>query len=316
MTKRKLPSSGASQKVFKAIQAGLDFLAECQMGNGSIQEPVADPLAILTRPSSLSPSEGFHAMAGADIWNTVTTLGLFKRHGRNTRRLESFLRPFIRKGTGLSYWSARDGFCCETTAAMARLATPTDRRRLVHCLRQKALPNGRWASFILDAPGGYETYLTAPSVTAWILSALDPSDPQFAPGLGYLEQLLTDRPIWTIHPAFYLTPFYPAHVASRLLPRKTVLAYTLSTQNISGGWGFGDPPSGAPCSLPTALALQTLRAFPARSGVRRAIERGRDWLVSAQESNGAFPLGKAPKELWYVGAVYSTCLALAALSEP
>jgi hypothetical protein len=303
-----------SPALAQAIEAGLDFLARCQMGNGSIQEPVADPLAALTRPTSLSPSERFHALGGADIWNTVNTLALFRRHGRDTRKLEAFLRPFLAPGTGLCYWSARAGFCAETTAAMARIATPRDRRALLAGIRQHALPRGRWASFILDGPGGYESYLTAPSVTAWILAALDADDPLVPPALGYLKELVATRPIWSGHPAFYGTPFYPAHLAARFLPKPSVLAYTLSTQGVSGGWGFGDPPKGPSGVLPTAMAIRTLRAFPPRPRVIRAIRRGVDWLARAQRRGGAFPLGPAPQALWYVGTIYSTCQAVAALA--
>lgn len=310
----KTPAPPSPVELAKVIQSGLDFLAACQMGNGSIQEPLADPLAVLTRPASLSPSERFHALAGADIWNTVNTLALFQRHGRDTRKLETFLRPFLKKGAGLSYWSAREGFCCETTAAMARIANAGDRKRLLATFQHKALPKGRWASFILDGPDGYETYLTAPSVTAWILSALNADDPLVKPGLSYLEERLAARPIWGSHPAFYLTPFYPAHLAAPFLPKLSVLSYTLSTQDPSGGWGFGDPPKGSGCALPTALAIQTLRAFPAKPKVQHAIQRGMAWLAHTQKPNGAFPLGQAPKELWYVGEVYSTCQALFALA--
>ena len=307
--------SPPSPDLAQAIQRGLDFLAACRMGNGSIQEPVADPLAMLTRPASLSPSERFHALAGADIWNTVNTLALFRRHGRDTRKLEAFLRPFLKKGTGLSYWSAREGFCCETTAAMARVANPRDRKALIAYCREKALPGGRWSTFILDSAGGYDTYVTGPSVTAWMLGLLGARDPLRARGYAHLEATLGGRPIWGIHPAFYLTPFYPAHLAARFLPNPSVLAYTLATQAESGSWGFGDPPKGPGCALPTALAIRTLRAFPAKPRIARAIARGTTWLARAQTPEGAFPLGQAPKALWYVGKVYSTCQALAALGD-
>jgi hypothetical protein len=299
----------------EAIQAGLDFLSECQMPNGAILEPVADVLAVLTRPEYLSARELFQAMAGADVWNTVNALAVFRQHARETRRMESFLLPLLRKGDGLCYWSARVGLCCETTAAMARLAGPSDRKLLVALLRRKAFPAGRWPSYILDGPDGYETYLAAPSVTAWILPLLDPRDPLYEAGRRYLEASLQGRPIWGGHQAFYLTPFYPAHLAARIMPKHSIVDYTLSTQDASGGWAFGDPPTGPCGALPTALAILTLRAFPRKPAIGRAIDRGIRWLLEAQKTNGAFPRGKAPKELFYVGDVYPTCLSLLALAE-
>jgi hypothetical protein len=308
-------SRTARRDVAEATRAGLDFLADCQMPSGAILEPVADPLAAFTRPACLSASEAFHAMAGADIWNTVNALAAFKQYGRDTRRMEDFLLPRLRKGDGLCYWSARVGLCCETTAAMARLATPSVRRKLVALLRRKAFPAGRWPSYILDGPGAYERYLTAPSVTAWILPLFAPSDSLFKAGRRYLETTLEGRPIWGAHPAFYLTPFYPAHLAARIVPRTSVVEYALATQNASGGWAFGDPPKGSCAALPTALAILTLRAFPRSRAAGQAIERGIRWLLDAQRRNGAFPRGRAPEEVFYVGDVYPTCLALFALAE-
>jgi hypothetical protein len=129
-----------------------------------------------------------------------------------------------------------------------------------------------------------------------------------------LETSLKGRPIWGVHPAFYLTPFYPAHLAARILPKPSVVDYTLSTQDRRGGWGFGDPPTEPCAALPTALAILTLRAFPRAPAVGRAIDRGIQWLLGTQRRNGAFPRGRAPEELFYVGDVYPTCLSLFALS--
>jgi hypothetical protein len=280
-----------------------------------VLEPVADPLAALTRPRSLSARQLFHAMAGADVWNTVNALAAFRLNGRDARRMEAFLLPRARNGEGLCYWSARVGLCCETTAAMARLAAPSLRRRLTALLRRKAFPAGRWPSYIVAGPGGYEAYQAAPSVTAWILPLLRRGDARRRAGLRYLEECLDGRPIWGIHPAFYLTPFYPAHLAARLLPKASVLDYALSTQDESGGWAFGDPPKGPCAALPTALAILTLRAFPRSSAIGQAIDRGTKWLLDVQKRSGAFPRGRAPEELYYLGEVYTTCLSLFALTS-
>jgi hypothetical protein len=252
-------------------------------------------------------------MGGADIWHTVNALAAFRAVGLRNAAAESFVARQLAAGVGLSYWSARSGLCIETTSAMALIADAESRRLLRGVLQRYALPGGRWASFIIDGPGGYESYLVAPSVTAWAVTALAPSDPLREPGLAYLRESLGERAIWAPHAAFYGTPFYPAHVAAPLLPWEGIGAYALATQDGSGGWGFGDPPEGV-STLPTALAMRVLQALPPTPESRAALARAARWLVATQSADGAFPIGSRPDDVWYAGTVYATCVAVLALA--
>ena len=150
-------------------------------------------------------------------------------------------------------------------------------------------------------------------MTGWVLSALNPEDRLLKGGLSYLRESLAGRDIWDGHIAYYLTPLYPAHVASLTLRRKSVLSWVLRTQNDEGGWGYGPTAQGPASVLPTSYALMTLGCFEPTPLIRRAAQRARAWLVAQQRGNGRFPLRPMPRALWYSGDVYATSMAILAL---
>ncbi len=296
-----------------AVARALAFLADCQLPCGAVNDPVADPLAALAarRPSR---RQAFRLRNGADIWHTTQAVLAFRAAGNPNRAAEAFVRSKLTGRGELSYWSAHPSLCIETCSA-AFQALPRLRGILRKTLVRHALPGGRWPNFLLPGKGGYDAYGTGPSVTAWALSALGADHPLAAAGRDYLERTRAGDGLWAPHPAFYATPFYPAHLAVGLVrDRGPVALATMRWQLASGGWGFEQGESSRPSVLPSALALSTLVASGRRTpACRRALDRGSRWLLSAQDTHGAFPLGRAPSVLFYAGDVYATCVSVLAL---
>lgn len=293
-----------------ACRRAVRFLTSCQVSSGAILEP-ADPLAVLTNGGSAE--KWFFAAGGADAWHTANALIALGPTNRIAPRARAFLARCILSDGTLSHSSASRGTCIETTAAAA-LVLPARRAALRRAIRRHAQPDGRWATFITSTETGHDTYVTGPSVIGWALDALGAGARRGNQGAATLREDLGRAPIWSSHPAFYATPFYPAHLAARLVPAPSVERFTVETQHRSGGWGFGDA-SGRPAAIPTALAVLTLGWFGPSEAGQRAIERARQWLVAHQSPEGSWQVGPAPKELWYAGSVYSTSLALRALSD-
>lgn len=306
----------------RARRRGADFLSSCQQASGAITEVVDDPMAVLRHGGSAA--DRFFLGGGADIWNTVNAILSLRELGRRHRGAERFvLRSLLADGS-LSHSSRSRGPCAETTAA-AILALPGDHPRIRRALLRLALPDGRFPTFIVDARGGYDIYLTGPSTTAWALTALGSKKGDRNALAGAYRQLerrglsalledLGDRAIWQGHSAFYATPFYPAHLAAPLVGRRQILDDVVRRQNSDGGWGFGTrrSPSSA---LPTALAMLTLAASSRDDRVRSATGKGARWLVGQQAGDGSFPLQPAPQSLWYTGKVYVTAVVLRALGR-
>src|SRR5690606_16699163 len=111
-------------------------------------------------------------------------------------------------------------------------------------LRRVALPHGRWPQLLLERTNGYSDYSVAPSVTGWVLSALESNDRLRRAGLAYLDDALRGRAIWEGHAGYYQTPLYPAHVASLSLRKKSVLSWVLAHQTDEGGWCYGSKADG------------------------------------------------------------------------
>jgi hypothetical protein len=291
-------------QVQTAALRGVDFLTSSQLGTGAITDQLRDParFVLARRPSR---SSVFKAMGGADVWHTVSSMAAIERAasgGHSTRngtltRARAFVQDHVHPEGGLSYWSITHGLCCETTAFAASTVQGM-RRASNSVLRRVALPHGRWPQFILERENGYSDYSAAPSVTGWVLNALGSKDPRYPGGLSYLRESLADRDIWEGHLAYYLTPLYPAHVASLALRRKSVLAWVLGAQGRDGGWGYGPRADGAPSVLPTSYALMTLECFEPSESIQRAARRGQAWLAQRQRAGGRFPLRPIPRGLW------------------
>lgn len=306
-------------QVQAAAQRGVDFLTSRQQSTGAVTDPLAHPARFLLskRPSRAST---FKAMGGADTWHTVSTLAALTRAQEEglrvkrtaARRAEKFVRAQVYPGGGLSYWSKTRGLCCETTAFSAS-TIPRLKRSSLSVLRRVALPHGRWPQLLLERTSGYSDYSTAPSVTGWVLNVLEPNEPLARLGLTYLEEALGGREIWEGHAGYYLTPLYPAHVASLSLRKKSVLSWVLASQNDEGGWSYGPTARGPSSVLPTSFALLTLACFEPTRRTERASSRAISWLLSRQGADGRFPLGSVPRGLWYSGDVYATAVALLAL---
>jgi hypothetical protein len=294
-----------------AVDRAASYLLSCLDSRGAITDSVPDPLRCLDPEARLTRAERFRITGGADVWHTVSAIWALGCLGRRERRAEQFVLAQRFAEGGLPYGTGRPGLCLETTAAAA-LASRRLRGSATRVLLHHALPHGRWATFMLNHPGGYETYLAGPSVTALAMLVLGRDRRGFAGALGYLKRCLEPNGTWAAHPGFYATPFYPAHLGTRLLRPRSVLDHALRTQHAVGGWGFGDPP-GRPHPLPTALALLTLANFPHGPRVRRAWVRGADWLVRAQSTSGGWALHPAPRALWYTGPVFVTATSLRAL---
>ena len=301
--------AGSDQQTWlEATRPATEYLLRCQRASGAITESV--------RGSSGVVDVLFRLADGADVWHTVNALLALQAVGETPAAAAAFVRDQVREEGGLPYWSARPGLCIETTAAGA-LALLELRPTLVPALRRYALPEGRWATFILDEPGGFDHYLTAPSVTAWALAALSCDDPLVGVGRRYLLETRDARGLWAAHDACYATPFYPAHLAAAQVPdRDAILAFTLESASRSGGWGFGDPPREDASTLPTAWALLTLLACdPTLATVRPATTRAADWLLAAQRDDGSFPAAPLPPDIFYTGSVYATSVAIVALAR-
>ena len=305
--------------VHEAAFRGAEFLASSQLRIGAINDQLKQPARFLAarRPGR---SSVFKAMGGADVWHTVSSMAALARASARghrvdpsvTRRAAEFVKGQVHPEGGLSYWSITRGLCCETTSFAASILRGM-RRSLCSVLRRVALPHGRWPQLLLERDTGYSDYSAAPSVTAWVLSALGDRDRCFAAGLRYLRESLGAREVWDGHVAYYATPLYPAHVASLAWRRTSVLRYVLAAQRPDGGWGFGGRGDGASSVLPTSYALMTLECFEPTPRGRSAVRRARGWLLRQQRADGCFPLGRVPRALWYSGDVYATSMALLAL---
>jgi hypothetical protein len=299
------------------MERAAEFLLACQFPSGAINDGIPDPLAALT---AARPSRRLHfrLRGGADIWHTTNAIASLRRAGRSNRAAERFVRSKLSASGELSYWSAFPGLCIETCSAVFQ-ALPSERARLRATIVRHALPGGRWPNAIVPAAGGYDVYRTGPSVTAWALGTLGRDQSSLArAGRSYLEETRSEDGLWRAHPAFYATPFYPAHLAIRFMPSQTVrtaiVSATLARQTESGGWGFSA--DGKPSALPTALALSTLVSGGVRTTTTvRAVKRAVGWLVRNQSRKGAFRLSPAPAVVFYAGDVYATCVALAALAD-
>lgn len=293
----------------------LDYLAACQTSDGAVREPVTAPLSLFTKKAS--PRDAFFISGGTDIWNTVNALLAFRGSGRHlTKSASEFvLSQRLADGT-LSHSSGTRGTCTETTAAAA-LALPRARAELQRALLRHQRADGRFATFIVHGGAGYDTFLTGPSTIAWALLSLQgltlrPKLKQAA--VSALQADLAGRDCWEGHPAFYASAFYPAHLAAQSLRMKTLAQWVMKQQARDGGWGFDAKP-GQSAALPTSFALLTLARFARLPAARHAVARGQRWLRRRQAVDGAFELEPAPDELWYAGRVYTTCLAVRALSE-
>jgi hypothetical protein len=295
-----------------AIERASAFLRACQGESGAILEPTPDPLGLLK--GSASPREVFFASGGTDVWSTVNALLALRLVGASLPRAASFVMAQRLRDGSLSHSSQTRGPCVETTAAAA-LAIPRASAGFRRALLSQWLPDGRFRTFIIGNELGYDTYLTGPSVTAWALLSLGGQGraDRRKRSLASLRYDLAGAESWAAHPAFYATRFYPAHVGARVVTRRGLLVQALELQGRDGGWGFDGAPSRS-SPLPTALALLTLAAFPRGAGVARALAGGRRFLLESQSGDGSFSLRGAPRELWYAGRVYVTCLALRALS--
>jgi hypothetical protein len=305
-----------SAGVRDAMERAAEFLLACQFPSGAINDRLPDPLAAL---SAARPSRRLHfrLRGGADVWHTTSAITALRCTGRSNRAAEGFVRSKLSDSGELSYWSAFPGLCIETCSA-AFQALPSERARLGATIVRHALPGGRWPNAIVPAAGGYDVYSTGPSVTAWALGTLGREHASLARvGRRYLEETRVEGGLWRAHPAFYATPFYPAHLAIRFAPSQTVraeiVAATLARQTESGGWGFSA--DGKPSALPTALALSTVVFGGVRTPTTaRALKRAAGWLVANQTRKGFFRLSPAPAVVFYAGPVYATCVALTALA--
>lgn len=296
-----------------AVERALSYLLGCQLPSGAINDVIANPLAAMANPRP-SRRLAFRLKGGADLWHTTQAILVFSAAGKANPAAEHFVASHISKRGELSYWSGHPSLCIETCAA-AWHALPDRRARLAKTLARHALPGGRWPNFILPGRGGYDSYLAGPSVTAWAMGALGARDPLFAQGRAHLRETLGPDGLWHAHPAFYATPYYPAHLAVAHLAdqRARVVEATLRQQGPAGGWSFIDLP-GRPSALPTAFAMRTLVAAGIRTAQSmRSLERAARWLLASQARNGAFRLSPAPAALFYAGDVYTTCVATTAL---
>jgi hypothetical protein len=299
--------------VRRASQRASAFLVSCQAESGAVLEPTPDPLGLLR--GRASQREVFFASGGTDVWNTVNALLALRLAGGRLPGAAPFVLAHRLRDGSLSHSSLTRGPCVETTAAAA-LAMPRARAGFRRALRGQWLPDGRLRTFIIGSELGYDTYLTGPSVTAWALLSLGGearSAGRLKRSVASLRADLAGAHSWAAHPAFYATRFYPAHVAVRAVPLPGLLVQALDLQATDGGWGFDGTPSRS-SPLPTALALLTLAAFSKGAGVAHAQARGRRFLLACQDADGGFSLQGAPRELWYAGRVYVTCVALRALS--
>jgi hypothetical protein len=296
-----------------AADRALAYLLTCQLPSGAINDVIANPLAALgsSRPSRRI---AFRLKGGADLWHTTQAILAFSAAGRSNAAAEHFVSSRISRRGELSYWSGHPSLCVETCSA-AWHALPNQRDHLAATLVRHALPGGRWPNFILPGRGGYDSYLAGPSVTAWALGVLGTSHHLAAAGRAYLRETLSPEGLWHPHPAFYATPYYPAHLAVAHVgdARRRVVKATVRQQGPDGGWsfsGFADRPS----PLPTALAMRTITAAHARTARSiRSLRLAGRWLLKAQSANGAFRLAPAPASLFYAGDIYATCIAITAL---
>lgn len=303
----------SSSILWDAVDRALAYLLTCQLPSGAINDVIANPLAALARARP-SRRVAFRLRGGADIWHTTQAILAFTAAGKPNSAAQRFVRTRISRRGELSYWSGHPSLCIETCSA-AWHALPSLRVRLAATLVRHALPGGRWPNFILPGRGGYDSYLAGPSVTAWAIGTLGASHPLAAPGRAYLRETLASDGLWRAHPAFYATPYYPAHLAVAHVgeKRNAVVRATLRQQSPAGGWGFAGF-ADRPSPLPTAFAIRTLVAAGARiPQCEGALARGVGWLLTAQSANGAFRLAPAPAALFYAGDVYATCVAISAL---
>ena len=296
-----------------AVDRAVAYLLACQLPSGAINDVIANPLAALT---SARPSRrmAFRLKGGADVWHTTQAILAFSAAGRSNPAAERFVCGRISRRGELSYWSGHPSLCIETCSA-AWHALPSQRSRLAATLVRHALPGGRWPNFILPGCGGYDSYLAGPSVTAWAIGALGAGHRLAASGRAHLLETLAPNGLWRAHPAFYATPYYPAHLAVAHIgeERSYVVRATLGQQGATGGWGF-EGFTDRPSPLPTGFAVRTLVAAGARTPqCQRALGRAVRWLLGAQSANGAFRLAPAPAALFYAGDVYATCVAVSAL---
>lgn len=304
-----------SSALREAVERALTYLLSCQLPSGAINDVIADPLAAM---ATVRPSRrlAFRLKGGADVWHTTQAILAFSAAGKSIGTAEHFVRSRISRRGELSYWSGHPSLCIETCAATWH-ALPDLRDQLTATLVRHALPGGRWPNFILPGRGGYDSYLAGPSVTAWAIGALGARHPLAIQGRAYLRETLGDARsgLWQAHPAFYATPYYPAHLAVAHVDdrRAQVLRATLHQQEPEGGWSFADCEH-RPSALPTAFAMRTVVAAGIGTNQSsRALRRAARWLLASQAASGAFRLAPAPAALFYAGDVYATCAAISAL---
>lgn len=97
------------------------------------------------------------------------------------------------------------------------------------------------------------------------------------------------------------------------------VAFLLSIQNADGSWS--GKRNGAASTEETALALEALvlaeRSSPQVAGLREAVVRGTEWLVSRVENGGwrePSPIGFYFAKLWYFERLYPLIFTVGALS--
>ena len=99
--------------------------------------------------------------------------------------------------------------------------------------------------------------------------------------------------------------------------------WLLAAQNADGGWGGagGTPPSIEETALAVDALARTLSG-PApgveTAGLRRAMDRGVDWLVQHTREGTAFdpaPLGFYFAKLWYYERLYPVLFTVSALER-
>jgi hypothetical protein len=128
-------------------------------------------------------------VGGCDVWHTVNAVMALSAIRETSAAACCYVSSKALDGGGLPPSSGGPGICAETTAAAA-LAIPALRTTNLAALRRHALPHGRWFCFFGVRLHDYDFYVSGPSVTGWVLTALGTDDALAETGRRYLVESL------------------------------------------------------------------------------------------------------------------------------
>ena len=221
--------------------------------------------------------------------------------------------------------NTKDNYCMETTAT-AVLALATAKKNVdktVSFMLSKQNQDGSWEIGIPDM----FKHRFWPSITGFVLNSLlhlKISSNQISKGIDFLLEKQQENGSWGSSWIYYDTPYYPTHVILSTLrlygladseAYKKSINFIENKQNMDGSWCMKTADKPRPSrACRTTLALNSLQISPNKLDFKY-IERGINWLVKEQESDGHWEGGYFVNWPGKKEDIFATSMAIISLKK-